>query len=202
MDIEGYVIAFSVGDGCLMFRKKTSRLPVFVASVTSEHRDYSDWRADILRSIVSVGTYDRVCKNPNHKPQIHTVTAQHPLFGKLRQHLYDANGKRILTDYALAYMCWEFLAILYQDDGHILVDKRSNTDRYPVYLSTNSYSHSDSCRLAKSIYESTGLPFDVRRKRQHNGNVQWQLYLKAQFYHDFKAGIEQFIFPSFAYKLK
>jgi hypothetical protein len=203
MNIEGYVTAFSVGDGCLGFRKKTSRLPIFKATVTSEHRDYSDWRAGILRSIVTVQTYDRVPKNrPNSKPLIRTQTAQHPLFGDLREHLYDADGKRILTDYALSFVGWEFLAILYQDDGHILVDKRYNSGRFPVLLCTNSYSQSDNCRLAKAIHKSTGLPFDVRHQRQRSGNLQWRLYLQAKYYHDFRAGVEQFIFPSFGYKLK
>jgi hypothetical protein len=201
MNIEGYVTAFSVGDGSLMFHRKTSRLPIFKANVTSEHRDYSDWRADILRSIVSVGTYDVVYKKPNWKPCIHTVTAQHPLFGDLREHLYGANGNRILTDYALSFVNWEFLAILYQDDGYIHVDKRRNSGRYPVYLSTHSYSYDDNVGLAKAIHKSTGLPFDVRHHRI-KGNVYWRLRLKVQFYHDFKAGVEQFIFPSFAYKLK
>jgi hypothetical protein len=202
MDIEGYIIVFSVGDGCLTFHKKTSRLPIFVANVTSDHRDYSDWRAGILRDIVTVHTYDRVCKNPNAKPQIHTRTAQHEIFGKLREHLYDASGNRILTDYALSFVNWEFLAILYQDDGSLHVNKRLNSGRFPTYLSTNSYSHGDNCRLANAIHKSTGLPFDVRHKRQHNGNIHWRLYLQAQYYQDFKAGVEQFIQPSFGYKLK
>jgi hypothetical protein len=202
MNIEGYVTAFSVGDGCLRFRSETSRLPIFTANVISEHRDYSDWRADILRSIVSVGTYDVVHKNPNSKPFIYTVTAQHEVFGKLRGHLYDNDGKRILTDYALSFVNWEFLAILYQDDGYIQVDKRSSSNNYPIYLSTNSYSYDDNVKLAKAIHKSTGLPFDVRRKRQQSGNVYWRLRLKAEHYHDFRAGVEQFIFPSFDYKLK
>jgi hypothetical protein len=203
MDIEGHIIAFSVGDGSLMFNKKTSRLPIFKANVTSDHRDYAEWRADILRDIVSVRTYDAVPKNrPNSKPYIHTVTAQHPLFGDLREHLYDADGKRKLTDYVLSFVGWEFLAVLYQDDGYIEVDKRCNSGRFPVYLSTHSYSHDDNCRLANAIYRSTGLPFDVRHQRQRSGNTLWKLRLKAQFYHDFRAGVEQFIFPSFDYKLK
>jgi hypothetical protein len=202
MDIEGYVTAFSVGDGCLMFLERTSRLPVFTANVTSEHKDYSDWRADILREVASVRTYDVVHRNPNAKSFIRTQTVQHPLFGKLREHLYDANGNRILTDYALAFVDWEFLAILYQDDGSIYVRKNCNSGRYPIFLHTNSYSQSDNCRLAEAIYKSTGLPFDVRRRRQHNGNIHWRLYLQAQYYHDFRAGVEQFIFPSFGYKLK
>jgi hypothetical protein len=203
MDIEGHIIAFSVGDGCLSFKTKTARLPIFTAAVTSEHKDYSDWRAGILRSIVNVGTYDKVRKNrPNEKPFIRTETSQHELFGKLREHLYDASGNRVLTDYALSFVNWEFLAILYQDDGHIEVDKRSNSGRYPLFLNTNSYSQSDNCRLAKAIHKSTGLPFDVRHKRQHNGNVYWRLRLKAEYYQDFKAGVEQFIQPSFMYKLK
>jgi hypothetical protein len=201
MNIEGYVTAFSVGDGCLRFLEKTSRLPIFAAAVTSEHKDYSDWRADILRSIVNVGTYDMVYKKPNWKPLIYTQTAQHPLFGDLREHLYDADGKRILTDYALSFVNWEFLAILYQDDGSLSVDKRSNSGRYPILLHTNSYSQSDNCRLAKAIHKSTGLPFDVRHLRI-KGNAYWRLRLKAEYYHDFKAGIEQFIQPSFGYKLK
>jgi hypothetical protein len=202
MDIEGHIIAFSVGDGWLGFKTKTARLPVFQASVTSEHRDYSDWRAGILRNIVTVQTYDRVHKNPNAKPLIYTRTAQHELFGKLREHLYGENGNRILSDYALSFVNWEFLAILYQDDGSLNVDKRSSSNNYPIFLSTNSYSQSDNCRLAESIYESTGLPFDVRHQRQRSGSIQWKLRLKAEFYHDFKAGVEQFIQPSFMYKLK
>jgi hypothetical protein len=202
MNIEGYVTAFSVGDGCLTFNKRTSRLPIFTAAVTSEHKDYSDWRADILRDIVSVRTYDAVHKNPNAKPLIYTRTAQHPLFWDLRKHLYGEDGNRVLTDYALAFVDWEFLAILYQDDGQIIADKRRNSGRFPVYLHTNSYSHNDNCRLANAIYKSTGLPFDVRHKRRHNGSIHWRLYLKAEYYHDFKAGVEQFIQPSFAYKLK
>jgi hypothetical protein len=202
MDIEGYITAFSVGDGCLTFHKDTSRLPVFTAAVTSEHRDYSDWRANILRNIVSVRTYDAVPKNPNAKPCIYTQTAQHPLFGKLREHLYGEDGKRILTDYALSFVNWEFLAILYQDDGSLDVRKNYDSGRFPVFLHTNSYSHNDNVRLANAIYKSTGLPFDVRRIRRQSGNIQWRLRLKAQFYQDFKAGIEQFIQPSFAYKLK
>jgi hypothetical protein len=199
MKIEGYITAFSVGDGCLSFAKKTSKLPIFTAAVTSEHKDYSDWRADILRSIVNVGTYDMAHKNrPNEKPYIHTITAQHEVFGKLREHLYDANGKRILTDYALSFVNWEFLAILYQDDGSIEVDKRLNSGRFPVYLHTNSYSYDDNVRLAKAIHKSTGLPFDVR----HYRGKYWHLRLRSEYYHDFKAGVEQFIQPSFMYKLK
>jgi hypothetical protein len=202
MNIEGYITAFSVGDGCLMFRGKTARLPIFTAKVTFEHKDYSDWRADILREVASVGTYDLVPKNPNAKPQIYTQTAQHPLFGKLRQHLYDADGKRKLTDYVLSFVNWEFLSILYQDDGSLDVRKNYNSGRYPIFLHTNSYSQSDNCRLVKAIYRSTGLPFDVRSLRRQSGSIQWRLRLKAEYYHDFKAGIEQFIFPSFMYKLK
>jgi hypothetical protein len=56
--------------------------------------------------------------------------------------------------------------------------------------------------LAKAIYKSTGLPFDVGHRRRPNGNIHWRLRLRAEYYLDFKAGIEQYIFPSFAYKLK
>jgi hypothetical protein len=202
MDIEGYIVAFSVGDGSLRFKTKTARLPIFEANITFDHRDYSDWRAGILRNIVTVHTYDRAHKNLNAKPQIRTITAQHPLFGDLREHLYDADGKRKLTDYALSFVNWEFLAILYQDDGSIEVNKNSNSGRYPIFLHTHSYNQSDNVKLANAIYKSTGLPFDVRHHRRQSGNIHWRLRLKAQFYHDFKAGIEQFIFPSFAYKLK
>jgi hypothetical protein len=202
MDIEGYITAFSVGDGCLGFRKKTSRLPIFKATVTSEHKDYSDWRAGILREVASVRMYDVVPKNPNAKPCIHTQTTQHEVFGKLRPHLYDADGKRKLTDYALSFVNWQFLAILYQDDGSLDVRKNCNSGRFPILLHTNSYSYDDNVGLAKAIYKSTGLPFDVRHRRRPNGNIQWKLRLRSEFYHDFRVGVEQFIFPSFMYKLK
>jgi hypothetical protein len=201
MDIEGYIVAFSVGDRCLRFLSETSRLPVFRADVTSDHKDYVEWRADILRNIVTVRTYDLVHKNPNAKPLTRTETAQHELFGELRKHLYDENGKRTLTDYALSFVNWEFLAITYQEYGRVNVGKRYNKNKYPVYLRTEIYSYRDNSRLSDAIYKSTGLPFDVRSHRA-NGNIYWRLYLQAKYYRDFKAGIKQYIFPSFMYKLK
>jgi hypothetical protein len=193
----GYVYAFTMGDGCI-FRNKTAKNSAFVANIIVDNRDYAEWRAEKLRAITGVRITECEPRGFGKKRLLRTESRQHPTFNIVGKRLYGENGKRV-DSHALTYMCWEFLAILYQDDGSVNVDKRCSTST-SVMLHTNRYSEADHHMLAKAIYNATGLPFDVRHRTVDN-KLYWGLYLRSRFYQDFKAGVKPYILPSFMYKI-
>jgi hypothetical protein len=96
-------------------------------------------------------------------------------------------------------MSWQFLAILYQDDGHCTVDNRCNAT--PIaQIATKSFTYPENMAIKLAIKEKIDIEFNLRRQT-YNDRIYWFLVLPVRFYDKFRFGVEPYIFDSFRYKI-
>ena len=188
-DLMKYISAFVMGDGGVYYSGNNCR---FICNQISKHEDYIKWRADILRELTDVNIFEN--QQEGKQLILCTQTKTHPVYTKVRERLYFDKYKSIDPHY-LTLLDWEMLAILYQDDGSIYQDTRCAATP-DVRLNTKRLSYGDSWLLKKAIKEKLDVEFNVNRHYH-----RYFLSLRAKDYDKFKQNIEQFIKPSFAYKL-
>ncbi len=193
-----YISAFTVGDGGLYQHGKNAR---FISNQLAIHKDYIDWRAEILSEVTEVKTHEFQPNLPNRKPQIHTSTRTHPIYTSVRNRMYIEN-KKVVDPHYLKMLDWECLAILFQDDGSCVNRSKESAGAAPkVSIATDNFSYADNWLLKKALKEKLDLEFNVQRSTKKTGQVYWHIRLRAKDYEKFYSGVEQYIQPSFYYKL-
>jgi hypothetical protein len=199
-ELTGMVYAFCMGDGGIFYTNKTARNPVFIANNIVDNRDYVEYRADVLRGLTKVRVYEiDQSHREGHRNLLRTVTNSHPIYTKVHNRLYVEN-KKVIDPHQLTFMSWQFLAILYMDDGSVNVDKRCKNATPAVSIHTKSFSYGDNVLLKKAIEDKLGLYFKVT---PHNmkGKRYWYLRLSTKQYLTFRDGVAPYILPSFEYKI-
>jgi hypothetical protein len=87
------------------------------------------------------------------------------------------------------------------DDGNTDLHGRQATPQ--IRIATLSFSYADNFLLKKAIKENLGIEFNIRNfgQSKKTGEMQYVLKLPASNYNKFKSGVEQYILPSFDYKI-
>lgn len=199
-----YVAAFLYGDGCVT-RRNTNNGKYKSAQVV-DNRDFIDWKADVLSNIthVRMSLREKHIKYPNQRDQIVTETGNHPFYTKFRERLYIDGVKRIDPHY-LKLLDWESLAIFYQDDGTMWMDRKTKPSgksySYPrIKICSNGYSYADHLLFQRAVKDKFDIELNIRRSFS-NGNIQWFFAIPQRFIMKFISGVKPFIFPSFYYKV-
>ncbi len=187
-----YISAFVMGDGGVYYSGNNCR---FVANQIIKHKDYIDWRADILRELTDVKVIPAIWdRRSDRQPILSTMTLSHPVYTQVRERLYFNKYKSVDPHY-LKLLDWEMLAILYQDDGSC--EKDARCDATPsAKLNTKRLSYGDSLLLKEALKTRLGLEWNIHRHYH-----MYFLTLRSKDYLKFKESVQDFIKPSFQYKL-
>lgn len=190
-----YVYAFTFGDGCLEKPSagQNSRLRI---EHVSRNLDYCEWKHSKISEItnVSLTTYFREDKQQEFT---RVISARHPLYTQVRERLYLNNVKTI-DPHIEAFLDWEFLAIVYQDDGVLSF----NQNGYPqVLLCTENYTWAEQKMFRDWLAKHFGLHWEVVRKTGSKAHG-YRLRLKGKQIPEFFAGIAPYISESFKYKIR
>lgn len=190
-----YVAAFLLGDGSIM---SDTKLPNnnkrFACSQIALNEDYILWRADILSNISPVKIYLREHK-ANQNESLTTMTRSLPFYTNFRERLYISGVKRIDPHY-LKLLDWETMAIFYQDDGNLHIDRGTPY----VKICTNGYSYGDHLIFVRAVKEKLNIEMNIVPLRTKNG-IQYNLKLPRRFVETFIEGVSPYVLPSFQYKI-
>jgi hypothetical protein len=190
-----YYYAFVFGDGCLEKPSSTHNSRLRIEHV-SRNLDYCEYKHRMLSALtkVTMTTYYREDKDQTFT---RLITERHPRYTTLYNKLY-INGHKTIDPHVEAFLDWEFLAIVYQDDGTLSF----NQNHYPqVILCLESFSWAELKMFRDWLAKRFNLHFEVVRKtgKQANG---FRLRLKGNQIPYFFDNIRPFILPSFKYKIE
>jgi hypothetical protein len=185
-----YISAFTMGDGGVYYSGKECR---FVSNQLEKHRDYIEWRAEILEGLTSVNLH--VSKQEGKQDILSTTTRTHPTYTAVRKRLY-IDGYKSVDPHYLSNLDWEMVSILFQDDGSACKDKRSPGCEPTVCLHLKRLSYGDQLLLKKAFKDKLEMEFNVQRHYD-----RWYLRLRSKDSSKFLSSVKSFIKPSFEYKL-
>lgn len=195
---------FVMGDGGVYRQKHKGNYfgnASFIANNIEDNLDYILWRKSVLEEITNVRISfpkDVHTDGCTRRQIVRTDTRTHPIYTKLWNRLYST-GRKVVDKHQLKFMSWEFLAILFQEDGSCSVDKRCNASP-SVQIATKSFSYPENMAIKLAIKEKLGIDFNVH-KQTRKDRIYWYLALPTRYYDVFRYNIEPFIFDSFRYKI-
>lgn len=190
-----YIYAFVFGDGCLEKPKQGQNSRLRIEHI-SKNDDYCNWKYEILSKLTNISktTYFREDKNQTFT---RIISARHPRYTKIRERLY-LNNVKVIDPHIEAFLDWEFLAIVYQDDGTLSF----NQNGYPqVFLCTENYSWADQKMFRDWMAKHLNLHWEVVRKTGSKAHG-YRLRLKGKQIPYFFENISQYIVDSFKYKIR
>lgn len=198
------VAASLLGDGHVSIPPDGSINAHYILSQISEHKDYVDFIAAKLSKVTNVRIQTSQPKVTDTmkapKEQLRLITRVHPFYTKFRNRMYP-NGHKVIDPHYLTLIDFEFLAILYQEDGTIVqTTHKKGYQRKEAFICTLSFSYADNMLLSKAIYEKTGIITSVH-KHHSKGKIYYKLYLSSKTLDKFMSGIEPYIVDTFRYKL-
>jgi hypothetical protein len=197
-DLNKRLYAFSMFDGHLMFPGNSTNA-CLVINMLKKHEDYINKVIQSLeeiplgykKSLPEIYSKD----NFNRQQQIRLQSHNHPIFTKIHSRIY-IQGRKVIDPHMLTFMDSEFLSIMFMADGNRHVDKRWENAR-PIYrLHLNMLSYGDLLLVKKSLKDTFNLESNIRRK----GN-NFDLGIPTKFSNLFEKIIQDYILPSFQYKL-
>lgn len=202
-ELVKYTAAYIIGDGGVYVGSNGEINARFQTVKTERNLDFLEWVRGIINNITSTtltrfdGEYHTINGKLTYtKPHYRLVSKCHPFFTKFRNRMY-LNGRKVIDPHYLKLMDWEMLAIIYMDDGTI-----SKGDyNYNLELCTQSFSYGDNLLLKKSIKEKLDIEFNIRSRNLSSG-IKYSLYLRQRDMYKFLSNVEEFILPSFSYKIK
>jgi hypothetical protein len=190
-----YIASFLLGDGSITTDSKfPNNNKRFVCTQILPNEDYILWRADILSNISPVNIYLRAHKEGQNN-SLTTITRSLPFYTNFRERLYISGIKRIDPHY-LKLLDWEMMAIFYQDDGNLHIDRGTPY----IKLCTNGYSYGDHLIFVRAVKEKLHIEMNIVPIREKNG-IQYNLKLPRRFVEKFIEGVSPYVLPSFQYKL-
>lgn len=116
---------------------------------------------------------------------------RHPMLTKMYDRLYIMGHKTIDPHY-LTLLDWEALAILFMSDGHGRF--KGKTSDFTLNLCRLSYAEQG--LLKKHLKAKLDLDWNINKNSKY-----YCLRLANKDFNKFKEGIEEYILPSFKYKL-
>lgn len=189
-----YIYAFVFGDGCLEKPTGSSNSRLRIEHI-SKNSDFCQWKYNILDQITgcNITSYFREDKNQEFT---RVISSRHPRYTKIRERLYLNNVKTI-DPHIEAFLDWEFLAIVYQDDGTLSFNQYG----YPqVFLCTENYTWADQKMFRDWLAKKFNLHWEVVRKTGAKAHG-YRLRLKGNQIPYFFENIKPFVQPSFNYKI-
>lgn len=200
-----YLTAFTYGDGSISQHGKECR---FEATCIIDNMDYIEWRKSILEEVSPVILYEEhpEIKYPNRKVVIKTNTRTHPIYSEIRRRVYHEKVKTLDPHY-LKLIDWEWIAILFMDDGTNSKNIRKYKDKEyqcspTISIATMKFSYSDNLILKNYLKDNFQLEFNIyRRGLGKDGVYDYAIYLMKSSYERFIDGVSPYILPSFQYKL-
>jgi hypothetical protein len=190
-ELMKYISAFTMGDGGVYYSGNNCR---FMCNQVAVNQDYIEWRAGILEELTEVSVYYTNDKHERRQPILCTLTKTHPIYTKVRERLYIDKYKSVDPHY-LKLLDWEMLAILYQDDGSCYKDTRCDATPQ-AKLNLKRLSYGDQMLLKKALKDRLGLEWNIHRHYH-----RYFLSLRTKDYDNFLYNVQDFIKPSFYYKL-
>lgn len=191
---------FVMGDGGL-YKYKNATNAQFIMNMKTENKDYIDFVANTLSTIVHTRQYDRKDYNMdgcNRQPQIRLESNQHPILSVLKDRIYTIDGHKSIDLHALKLLDWESMAILYMSDGCAYEYKRGTmvTPAVNVTLNMKRLSEAEQIILKQAIKDKLGVEFNVNKAGKY-----YCLRLRTKDIGMFMNNIEPYILPSFKYKV-
>lgn len=190
-----YIYAFVFGDGTLEKASggQNSRMQI---EHVARNEDYCQFKYDILSKFTRVTLSRRFRENKNQE-FIRLVTERHPRYTQVRERMY-LNGVKTIDPHMEAFLDWEMLAIIYQDDGTL----SHNQHGYPqVHLCLESFTWAEQKMLRDWFAKHFDLHWEVVRKTGIS-STQYRLRLKGTQIPKFFEGIRPYVQESFLYKLQ
>lgn len=190
------ISAMLLGDGSLERASPKSNAR-YRLSQSSVHLDYVQFQESVLNELTSVTvkeypeyTDKRGYVNKSH---LKLQTKTHPVYTTLHRQHYHM-GRKTVSPHNLKMFDWVSMAIWFMDDG--------TNAKNSIILCSDSYNYAEQILLQKVIWESLGLPFDIRPVgHTKDGSIRYRLVLRSAFFEDFYIGVKPFILDSFLYKL-
>lgn len=195
-DLMKRLYYFSMFDGSLQKRFKNGEARLSV-SMTDDHADYIKKLEETLLELdigFSIGIQDRRHENPNRKVMMRLQSKSHPIFTRIWNRMYIDNRK-VVDPHMLTMLDAEALAIAYMADGGVYF--ASNTAIAQHCLHTNGLSYGDNMLLKLALKKTFDLEFNIDKK-----NKYFQLRLRRGDSQRFFEIVDEFILPSFRYKLE
>jgi len=193
------IAASLLGDGTVHVPREHINA-VYTIRQTELHRDYLEYLAE--RQLTSVRWEGPIIpKMLNAKTQYGFRTKAHPTYTSFRERMYP-NGHKIVDPHYLTLLDWEFLAIWYQEDGHISSRMQGNYQDIQVGLATHSFSYGDNLLLKAALKEKLYLEWNIRSGSKKDGGRVYHLALRRSSLERFIDGVMPFIVPSFDYKIR
>lgn len=183
----------------------------FMLKQTEQHQDYVDHMANILSDLTKV-RIDKVepytdNRGYNIQGQLILKTMRHPTYKKMYNRLYTPVGNthvKVLDPHYLKLMDWETLAMMYMDDGWIQVtENKTKPNHIMCSIATHCFSYYENKVLRDLFAEKFNVHFNIKPHKQKSG--EYLYYLTASGRDNcirMLDGIEEFVFPSYEYKLK
>lgn len=195
-DLMKRLYYFSMFDGNVQkrFEYGEARLSV---SMTVDHSDYIEKLEETLLEVnigYSIGIQDRRHENPNRKVMKRLQTKSHPVFTKIWARMY-IDGHKVVDPHMLAMLDAEALAIAYMADGGVYYASQTATPQYTLH--TNGLNYGDNMLLKHALKKTFDLEFNIDKKNQY-----FQLRLRREDSKRFYELVDEFILPSFRYKLE
>ena len=196
-DLTKRVYFYSTFDGGLYYVARSVNAS-FIMNMKKENLDYVQ---NVEKTLIDFGIgcsiSDRLLQDDgfDRKPQVTLRSKSHPKLTQIRERIYIDNHK-VIDPHMLTMLDAEALSIIYMADGSCVYDKRSPDAKPNVTLNTKGFSYGDNLILKKEIKEKLNLEFNIQRQNQY-----WYLRLRAKDVESFFSQIEEFVTPSFSYKL-
>lgn len=189
--VVGWMI---LGDGNVTVPAK-GKNAFFQVTHKEDCEDYIRMKADILSMTTKV-TVKKVWYSRSKQYFWQLWTACHPFYTQLRKGIYLAKRKTI-TPHSVKTLNPMALAILYQDDGRLSIDKSDISINKPLF------SIPELELIAKTIVDKFGIIFRVRRScTLKDGTIGHQLALRWKDKDKFFDLIMPYIVSSMSYKVE
>lgn len=188
---------YSTFDGGL-YKPATSKNAYFAMNMKKDNLDYVQKVEQVLIAFgIGCSIKDRVLQDDgfNRQPQVRLQSKTHPKLTKLQERIY-INSNKTIDPHMLTLLDNESLAIIYMADGSCVYDKRSPNANPSITLNTKGFSYGDNWLLKKTIKEKLNLEFNIQRQ-----NNYWYLRLRSKDIGSFFNQVQNFVVPSFKYKL-
>jgi hypothetical protein len=196
-DLNKRLYYFAMFDGCL--QRKENGDANLIVNMLEINKDYLEKVISTLEEIPlgytltepAIYTKDGF----NRKQQLRLQTKVHPILTKIHERMY-LDGHKVLDPHMLTLLDAEALAIAFMADGSRYVDKRWSNASPKYRLHTNNISYGDNWLFKKALKETFDLEFNIVKK-----GMKYELGLRQKDNILFEVTIEDFILPSFKYKI-
>lgn len=197
-EISKLLYFFATFDGGV-YRVANSTNAKFIINMKKDNLDFVEKIGDTLKKAdIGYSIVDRKDYNTdgcNRQPQVRLESKNHPKLTTIRERIYIDNHK-VIDPHMLTLMDAEALAIIFMADGSRVIPKNFPNAKPTYTLNTKGFSYGDNWLLKKTIKEKFDIEFNINRQNQF-----WYLRLRSKEIEKFEKLIENYVLPSFMYKL-